>query len=654
MSAHAVLVVDADPEVATGLEARLSATETAMSVSSVATVADATAAVADGTVDCVVSEHELSDGVGVELLRRLGEGYPDLTRVLFTDVGSEAVASDAVETGVDAYIPKQLGADGRGDAPATDDAYDRLVAAVEAGLERAERSAVDPDSTAAKIDTLHDVAMDLENCTDEAEIYQVAVEAADKVLEFDMSNIDIVADGMLKPMQTSAEMPKDGVESVPLGGESVAARVARTGEATYNEDLRQVLDADPTQMTYRSGLTVPISDIGVFQAISEEIAAFDQADLELAETLMQHVAESVKRTRFQRTLREERDRFAALFENVPDPVVRLSTGDSPTIDAVNEAFAATFDCDAEAVVGTPVDEVLVAPATAGGEAVFPGIGAADDATPTQLRLAAADGPRDFLVHVVPVDRRFATGDEPDEVYGFYADITPTKERERELARQNERLDEFASIVSHDLRNPLNIAEGHLQLATERIGDDDDLGEVAWAHGRMRELIENLLSLARTGSVVDEPGELSLSATADQAWSSVHLPDAQLDIVDDVRVRADHGRLTDLLVNLFRNAVDHGRPDVTVRVGSLDDAGFYVADDGPGIPDDTREQVFDSGFTTSDGGTGFGLAIVEQVATAHGWTVTTTESEHGGARFEFLTDDGTDPLAREHVVSVDED
>jgi signal transduction histidine kinase/ActR/RegA family two-component response regulator len=653
MSTHGVLVVDADTEVADDLAARLTAMERSVTVRSAATVAAAEEAVADGSIDCVVSEHELEDGDGVELLCRLGDGYPDLTRILFTGTGSEAVASDAVEARVDAYVPKQLGADGPIESQATDDAYDRVVSAVEAGIEGADRSAVAGEGTTAKIDTLHDVAMDLEGCTDEGEIYRVAVDAADRVLEFDMSNIDIVENGRLEPVQTSAEMPKDGVESVPLDGESVAARVARRGEATYNEDLREVVDADPTQMTYRSGLTVPISDIGVFQAISEEVAAFDQADLELAETLMQHVAESVKRTRFQRNLREERDRFAALFENVPDPVVRLSTGPRPTIDAINEAFAATFDCDAEAVDGTPIDELLVAPESAAGDTVFPGIAAADDAAPTPLRLAATDGPRDFLVHVVPVDRTLGDDGDPDEVYGFYADITPTKERERELARQNERLDEFASIVSHDLRNPLNIAEGHLQMAAERIGDDDDLAEVQWAHGRMRELIENLLSLAQTGSVVDEPDELSLSATADQAWSSVHLPEARLDTTGDMCVHADRERFTDLLVNLFRNAVDHGRPDVTVRVGPLDDgAGFYVADDGPGIPESDREQVFDSGYTTSDDGTGFGLAIVEQVADAHGWTVSVTTDTDGGARFDFRTGDGMKPLAQGHRASVE--
>jgi signal transduction histidine kinase len=72
--------------------------------------------------------------------------------------------------------------------------------------------------------------------------------------------------------------------------------------------------------------------------------------------------------------------------------------------------------------------------------------------------------------------------------------------------------------------------------------------------------------------------------------------------------------------------------VTVHVGESD-GGFYVADDGPGIPEAERERIFEAGYSTADEGTGFGLRIVEQVVDAHGWEVTVTESEQGGARFD---------------------
>jgi signal transduction histidine kinase len=98
--------------------------------------------------------------------------------------------------------------------------------------------------------------------------------------------------------------------------------------------------------------------------------------------------------------------------------------------------------------------------------------------------------------------------------------------------------------------------------------------------------------------------------------------------------ADDARLQELLSNLFRNAITHGDAD-TVRVGTHADGAsdgspgepdlaFYVADDGTGIPEDDYDTVF---------GTGFGLAIVEQIADAHGWAVEVVESDEAGARFD---------------------
>jgi PAS domain S-box-containing protein len=222
-----------------------------------------------------------------------------------------------------------------------------------------------------------------------------------------------------------------------------------------------------------------------------------------------------------------------------------------------------------------------------------------------------------------------------------------EQNRRELTERNERLEEFASFVSHDLRNPLNVAEGELELAMAEV-ESDHLDEVGWAHDRMRELIEDLLSVARGGDEVEEPTAVDLPTVVDACWRNVETDAATL-VVDATRVvEADESRLRQLFENLFRNCVEHGSTssrtgagegvghaghDVTVTVGDLDD-GFYVADDGPGIPADEREQVFEAGYTTAADGTGFGLQIVDQVAEAHGWTVTATESDDGGARFEF--------------------
>jgi signal transduction histidine kinase len=80
----------------------------------------------------------------------------------------------------------------------------------------------------------------------------------------------------------------------------------------------------------------------------------------------------------------------------------------------------------------------------------------------------------------------------------------------------------------------------------------------------------------------------------------------------------------------------GEPSVTVTVGTTE-TGFYVEDDGPGIPDDEKVRVFDQGFTTDTDGTGFGLYIVQALAEAHGWSVSVADAEREtGARFEIDT------------------
>ena len=245
--------------------------------------------------------------------------------------------------------------------------------------------------------------------------------------------------------------------------------------------------------------------------------------------------------------------------------------------------------------------------------------------------------------------------------------------ERELARQNERLEEFASVVSHDLRGPLSVASGRLELARAEV-DSEHLDAAADAHGRMRTLIDDLLALAREGEAAGSTEPVDVGDLAERCWRNIDTAEGTLEIEIDRTIDADRSRLQQLLENLIGNAVEHGSisPDshtrqdavehgstgprsqphgdatedgsagsdpkdgdgtVTVTIGELGD-GFYVADDGPGVPEADREGIFEVGYSTAEDGTGFGLSIVERVADAHGWDVRVTDSADGGARFEI--------------------
>ncbi|GAA0203842.1 two-component system sensor histidine kinase NtrB [Halobaculum roseum] len=225
----------------------------------------------------------------------------------------------------------------------------------------------------------------------------------------------------------------------------------------------------------------------------------------------------------------------------------------------------------------------------------------------------------------------------DERYltGIVRDISQQREREAELHDQKERLDDFADILAHDIRNSLSVAQGYTDLA-RREHDAPELDTVSESLDRIEKLVADILALSKEGRYVGETEPVPIAACARDAWRTVHADTATFIVeLGEATVDADRSRLQQLFENLFRNAVDHVGETVTVRVGSLaDDDGIYVADDGPGVPPDVREEVFDHGFSTRDHGTGYGLPIVRQIATGHGWTVDVVDGETGGARFEL--------------------
>jgi PAS domain S-box-containing protein len=340
----------------------------------------------------------------------------------------------------------------------------------------------------------------------------------------------------------------------------------------------------------------------------------------------------------ERRLRESERRYRTLAENIPHGCVGMYNEDMEYILVEGQLFD-ELSYDVEDFAGTALPEIhtdaFIEKFGAQYEAVFDG---------ERSTFEFSHGGRYYRTNLVPIY---------DETGGIDAglalslDITEQREYERELERQNERLNDFASIVSHDLRNPLNVIEGRLALYREQ-GDETHLDSVEDGVETMKSLIDDLLELARSGQTLGETEPVDLERAATTCWDTVQTGEASLTIVGNPTIVADAGRFHQVFGNLFRNAIEHGstddRPhsdkgtdhsDTVVRLGLLEDrSGFFVEDNGPGIPEDRREDVLDYGVSGADDGTGIGLAIVREVADAHGWDVTVTESAEGGARFEF--------------------
>ncbi|WP_280535789.1 PAS domain S-box protein [Halopenitus sp. POP-27] len=385
------------------------------------------------------------------------------------------------------------------------------------------------------------------------------------------------------------------------------------GEWKWIRDLGRVVDRDADGEPVRAvGIHLDIDDSKRYQRELERKTEELKRKTEELEDLTTRLEEQ----------------YRTLFEEAPVmAVVTRAENGRPIIEDCNNQFADTLGVEPDALVGTDLAECY----TTDSERALIDDGGYEDAlngafTNESRDLVAADG--DVIeTRLRAVPRKDADG-EVTGTLAMYIDVT---ERET-VKRANERLEEFASIVSHDLRNPLNVATGHLELAREEC-ESPHLDAVERAHGRMETLIEDLLTLARQGEAVAETDAVDLAAVVEACWQTVATSDAELVIADDRTVMADEKRLKQLFENLIRNAVEHGGETVTVTIGGLED-GFSVEDDGPGIPDDDAAAVFEAGYSTNAEGTGFGLSIVQRIAEAHGWDVTVTNGADGGARFEF--------------------
>ena len=229
----------------------------------------------------------------------------------------------------------------------------------------------------------------------------------------------------------------------------------------------------------------------------------------------------------------------------------------------------------------------------------------------------------------------------DEVVGLVGitrRITDRKLTEQELQRRTGRLEEFAEALTHDIRNPLNIARGHAELAMET-GDQSHVNEVVASLDRMDEIIDDVIALSQAEGVDLDTTTVLISDVCQDAWRSVSAIDASLSLPDqEILVEADRSQLSRVLENLFRNSVKHAGSDVSIEVEAVESGGavtgFAVEDDGPGIPPDERENVFETQYTITDNGSGVGLSIVTDIVEAHNWTISVTDGADGGARFEI--------------------
>jgi signal transduction histidine kinase/DNA-binding NarL/FixJ family response regulator len=584
-----VLHVDDEPGLADMAATFLERENSRFSVETTTNASDGLERLADYGFDCVISDYDMPAKNGIEFLEDVREEDTDLPFILFTGKGSEEIASDAISAGVTDYLQKERGSD----------QYtilaNRIQNVVEGARANREREQM-------------------------RERMELALEETNSVIfEFDFEKGDVARHGAVERF---FETDTERISTFEDYTERVVHPDDRERFQEFYRHL-QVGDQDHDAIEYRTNPdhgsvrwfrdhTYVATDNGGIRVLglARDVTDRRERERELGRRseLFQYVEEVADIGYWEIDTRTPSPHDATLS----DGVYRIH--ELPPDDP--------FDVEKGLEFYHPEDRPQVR--TAVERAIADG-----QPYDLEVRLITATGSERW-VHTVgePIER----DGEIFKVRGVFQDVTDRKRQEEKLARQNDRLEQFASIVSHDLRNPLTVAEGRLELAVET-GDTEHLDAVARAHERMRVLIEDMLELAREEEDATDIESVEIAEMVDECWRNVDTAGATL--VTDIgrEMRADRNRLQQLLENLFRNAIEHGGDDVTVTVGDLPD-GFYVADDGSGIPEGEREQVFETGYSTSETGTGFGLSIVRRIADAHGWEVTVTNSEDDGAQFEI--------------------
>lgn len=591
--------------------------------------------------DCIVADIDMQGPNGIEFLKAVRSEHPELPFILFTDNGSGAVASEAISAGVTDYLQKESGAE------RLKLLVNRISTAV--GEYRARRRA---DLMYARFQALTENTKHVVITIDDSSTIRYVNDAVTAI--FGYAPADLEGESLLQLMPARFhESHEKAIERYLSTGTKQLEWdwVELPGEHADGHEIQLGISFGEATVDGEHRFTAVIRDITAQKRLEQERVDTIEALGEMYE-LMADPDETFE-GKIDRLLRVGCEKFGLPYgflsrlefdddgnETGTQRIVRangnhelLQPGEScplsqaycrKTIEeeellAIQDAVAAGWEND-------PAYETFQLGCYIGAKVYV------DDELYGTFCFAASDAcERPFS----KIDRMLI------RLMSKWASYELERKLSRaELKEQNERLEEFASVVSHDLRNPLQVAEMNLNLVADEC-QTEYVDPIENALDRMHRIIDDVLWLAREGQSIGTTEPVHLRNVATNAWAvtGTDRTEATLETESGLpKVEADEDRLQQLLENLYRNAIEHSDPPVTVTVGRLAD-GFYVEDDGPGIPEDLRTDIFEAGMTTADDGTGYGLHIVKQIVDAHGWDITVTKSNAGGARFEITVPAG---------------
>lgn len=583
--------------------------------------------------DCVISDydlntqrHRINNGLG--LLDRISDKNPDIPFILFTHDNGQNVGTKAIENGATDYIQKQT----------IIDSHELIVNRIENAHKTAESK--------RRLKRINSVSTKLATETDVNEIGRITISAAREVMGYKFVGFHIAKEGVgMVPIEYTDPVEELLGPPTITDRESIAWEAFESNETIEHEDVRDADNVLDEETPIRSEISIPLGKYGVLLVGSTDVDGFSDTDISSLELVAENAVEALRR----REKRKELERFKLFVENSPDTIQIVSADGVikyQNIENPQRKRATPKISELDKItehVHPDYEQKVLSDIEAAKQAD-------DEIIRTQYKSKDKQGEWKWFESQV---KNYLDNEVINGFIRTTREITEQKETQHQLEQKNEQLDQFNSVVCHDLKNPLAAIKANIEMLQYKTEDDelrkyiDDADKKA---DRMEQLINDMLELAKSGESLTDVSEVSIHTAATDAWDTITQKEASLDIniTEDVTVRSDKSRLQQLFENLFKNAIKHGGEDVTITIGELTN-GFYVKDDGEGISPKVENEIFEGGVTTEDDGTGYGLKIVSQIISAHNWNIDIDHSA-SGAKFDIKNVDSLTAMSTEQQVA----
>ncbi|MFW9916718.1 MAG: PAS domain S-box protein [Candidatus Thorarchaeota archaeon] len=570
-----ILLVDDDPEFLAITKEFLLQKEPTLDILTTINPSEALEITRTQPLDAIVSDYQMPEMDGLQLLAQIRTEDNFLPFIMFTGRGREEVAIKALNLGANRYLKKEAGGA-------------ELFAELGHTLNSLIQSRASEEKYRALFDTAED-AIFTTKITDEGPRFS---ECNPNTLGlFGCRYEDIIGKS---PIDFSPPIQPDGRSSAEVIGE-IAAR-AMAGEPQQLEWVHCRLD----KTLFDAEVTIHRVDIG-------------------SETYVQGVVRDIsERKRAEEALRESEERYRSLVENIPFGMYRTTVGPKGKFLMVNPAMVNILGYDSEEELKeVVVEDVYFDPSER--KIYSERFLAQGSMVGEEIRLKKKDG---TLIWGAITSRAIYQDDGTIAFFdGLLEDITERK-------KMTDELSEFVHAMAHDIKGKLTVIQGFAELI-DTDSNPTHAKRISRVVRTLSDLLERSVALADAGQAIGEMVKVDLSSLVEEV-SLDFIPSTIAFEMDKLpRVKGDREKLSQAFLNLFENAITHGRPDkIEVRQQESEgESHILVSNDGAVISPEHRERIFQRGFTTKEeGGSGLGLAIVQKIIEAHNWQIRLMETE----------------------------